>query len=69
MFKPVHGASVDAVHSPWRRTRLRASHLQRFQQLRSERLGPEAGYHCILSHSVLMIQLVIQNNLHVLKYV
>ena len=45
MFKPVHGASVDAIHSPWRRTQLRASHLQRSQQLRNGRLGPEGGYH------------------------
>ena len=64
MFKPVRGASVDAVRSSWRRTQLRASHLQQSQQLRNESLGPEGGYHCILSYSILMIQLVIQNSLH-----
>ena len=64
MFKPVHGASVDAIHSPWRRTQLRASHLQRSQQLRNGRLGPEGGYHHILSQSILMLQLGIQNHLH-----
>ena len=64
MFKPVHGASVDAIHRPWRRTQLRASHLQRSQQLRNECLGPEGGYHHILSQSILMLQLGIQSRLH-----
>lgn len=64
VFKSVHRASVDAAHSSWRRTQLRASHLQQSQQLRNGHLGSEEGNHCIYhsaeKYSVLMGQLVFQ---------